>query len=189
MLVLAAPGRSNADIADLLVIAESTAKTHVKRVLSKIDVHDRAQAVVFAYHSGLITNGRPWYRRDRCRDTSMSGQPGRAPNRSDFDDLDKLIQPGEVSAVSRDKRQVLASAIDAMKRSARRRRGWRPWARAGRCVEHAFAKHTTAMAVASTASGSWGNSPNRRNCRMGIWPDASGCVCSVASSTCLAWRF
>jgi DNA-binding NarL/FixJ family response regulator len=58
VLVLVAQGRSNAEIADLLVIAESTAKTHVKRVLSKIDVHDRAQAVVFAYRSGLITNGR-----------------------------------------------------------------------------------------------------------------------------------
>ena len=40
------------------VIAESTAKTRVKRVLSKIDVHDRALAVVFGYRSGLITNGR-----------------------------------------------------------------------------------------------------------------------------------
>jgi DNA-binding NarL/FixJ family response regulator len=57
VLVLVAQGRSNAEIADLLVIAESTAKTHVKRVLSKIDVHDRAQAVVFAYRSGLLTNG------------------------------------------------------------------------------------------------------------------------------------
>jgi DNA-binding NarL/FixJ family response regulator len=58
VLVLVAQGRSNAEIADLLVIAESTAKTHVKRVLTKIDVHDRAQAVVFAYHSGLLTNGK-----------------------------------------------------------------------------------------------------------------------------------
>jgi DNA-binding NarL/FixJ family response regulator len=57
VLVLVAQGRSNAEIADLLFIAESTAKTHVKRVLSKIDVHDRAQAVVFAYRSGLLTNG------------------------------------------------------------------------------------------------------------------------------------
>jgi DNA-binding NarL/FixJ family response regulator len=55
VLVLVAQGRSNAEIADLLVIAESTAKTHVKRVLAKIDVHDRAQAVVFAYTSGLLT--------------------------------------------------------------------------------------------------------------------------------------
>jgi DNA-binding NarL/FixJ family response regulator len=57
VLLLVAQGRSNAEIADLLVIAESTAKTHVKRVLAKIDVHDRAQAVVFAYRNGLITDG------------------------------------------------------------------------------------------------------------------------------------
>ena len=38
------------------MIAESTAKTHVKRVLAKIDAHDRAQAVVFAYRSGLIVD-------------------------------------------------------------------------------------------------------------------------------------
>ena len=56
VLLLVAQGRSNAEIADLLVIAESTAKTHVKRVLAKIDVHDRAQAVVFAYRSGLIVD-------------------------------------------------------------------------------------------------------------------------------------
>jgi DNA-binding NarL/FixJ family response regulator len=54
VLLLVAQGRSNAEIADLLVIAESTAKTHVKRVLAKIDAHDRAQAVAFAYRSGLI---------------------------------------------------------------------------------------------------------------------------------------
>ena len=59
MLLLVAQGRSNAEIADLLVIAESTAKTHVKRVLAKIDAHDRAQAVVFAYRSGLIVDATP----------------------------------------------------------------------------------------------------------------------------------
>jgi DNA-binding NarL/FixJ family response regulator len=59
VLLLVAQGRSNAEIADLLVIAESTAKTHVKRVLAKIDAHDRAQAVVFAYRSGLIVEGTP----------------------------------------------------------------------------------------------------------------------------------
>jgi DNA-binding NarL/FixJ family response regulator len=58
VLLLIAQGRSNAEIAELLVIAESTAKTHVKRVLAKIDVHDRAQAAVFAYQSGLIAGGR-----------------------------------------------------------------------------------------------------------------------------------
>ena len=58
VLRLLAQGHSNAEIADLLVIAESTAKTHVKRVLAKIDAHDRAQAVVFAYRSGLIAGSR-----------------------------------------------------------------------------------------------------------------------------------
>jgi DNA-binding NarL/FixJ family response regulator len=59
VLLLVAQGRSNAEIADLLVIAESTAKTHVKRVLAKIDAHDRAQAVVFAYRSRLLENATP----------------------------------------------------------------------------------------------------------------------------------
>ena len=55
VLALVAEGRSNQEIADVLVIAESTAKTHVKRILAKIDARDRAQAVVFAYRSGLAT--------------------------------------------------------------------------------------------------------------------------------------
>lgn len=59
VLLLVAHGRSNAEIADLLVIAESTAKTHVKHVLAKIGAHDRAQAVVFAYRSGLLVDAAP----------------------------------------------------------------------------------------------------------------------------------
>ena len=59
VLLLVAQGRSNAEIADLLVIAESTAKTHVKRVLAKVDAHNRAQAVVFAYRSGLLIDAAP----------------------------------------------------------------------------------------------------------------------------------
>ena len=58
VLLLVGEGRSNQEIADLLVIAESTAKTHVKRILAKIDAHDRAQAVVFVYRSGLATQNR-----------------------------------------------------------------------------------------------------------------------------------
>jgi len=54
VLRLAADGYSNAEIADLLTIAESTAKTHVKRVLAKIHARDRAQAVVIAYQSGMM---------------------------------------------------------------------------------------------------------------------------------------
>jgi len=58
VLRLVAEGLSNEQIADLLVIAESTAKTHVKRILLKIDARDRAQAVVLAYRSGLMEQGR-----------------------------------------------------------------------------------------------------------------------------------
>jgi DNA-binding NarL/FixJ family response regulator len=57
VLRLIAEGLSNEQIAELLVIAESTAKTHVKRILQKIDARDRAQAVVLAYRAGMMNPG------------------------------------------------------------------------------------------------------------------------------------
>jgi DNA-binding NarL/FixJ family response regulator len=55
VMALVAGGLSNGDIAERLVVSPATAKTHVSRAMRKLHAHDRAQLVVLAYQSGMVT--------------------------------------------------------------------------------------------------------------------------------------
>lgn len=59
VLVEVATGRSNSEIAELLFLSEATVKTHLGRVLTKLELRDRVQAVVFAYRNGLARPDTP----------------------------------------------------------------------------------------------------------------------------------
>ena len=54
VLTLVAKGLSNSECAEQLILSASTVKTHVSRIYTKLDLHDRTQAVVFAYEAGIV---------------------------------------------------------------------------------------------------------------------------------------
>ncbi|QGN32554.1 response regulator transcription factor [Microlunatus sp. Gsoil 973] len=58
VFALVAAGKSNAEIAATLFLGEATVKTHVARILTKLDLHDRVQVVVLAYETGYLQPGR-----------------------------------------------------------------------------------------------------------------------------------
>jgi len=82
VLVEVAHGRSNHEIAENLLITYATAKTHVSRLLTKLDAQDRAQLVVIAYETGVVTTraaaqGEPRIRDVRPRTKPTRWEPGR----------------------------------------------------------------------------------------------------------------
>ena len=74
VLILVAKGMSNTEVCLHLHLTMATVKTHIGRLLSKLQARDRAQLVIVAYETGLVSAGRPGrLRRRSCLTPLMSG--------------------------------------------------------------------------------------------------------------------
>jgi DNA-binding NarL/FixJ family response regulator len=120
VLGLIGQGLSNAEISDVLCIAAETTKTHVKRILAKLGLRDRAQAVMMAYETGLVTPGG-------LQSPTTLPLPGSAPMRGCAASATRSVQPS-AHPPSRSARDGPTDTGDSRRRTSRTRH------RAGHCV-------------------------------------------------------